>query len=368
MPQPTPYTRSYSFSDYQENFSDQPLPGSQVDINLDAVELSIGQICTRLAIIQRDDGALNNNVVTSDSFAASALALISGFTPRGNWASATAYAVGDLVNNGGFIYVCHTAHTSAGSFATTNWNSWAVSGSASGITFTPAGSIAAVNVQAALEELDSEKQASGFFMKQAGTAIASGATTNLGAADSDFVHITGTTTITSLGATTTRNHVWVEFDAALTLTHNGTSLILPTAANITTAAGDVAEFVRVSGSNWKCLNYYRYTGQPLLVTANQEADSAPASGTVTLNMNLGQYRKVSPTGNFTIDITPITGKPASYVLQLVNGGAYTITWTGVDDWADGIAPTLTSSGTDLIGFIADDDGNVRGYLIGAAFA
>lgn len=104
------------------------------------------------------------------------------------------------------------------------------------------------------------------------------------------------------------------------------------------------------------------------VNAVQEADAAPASGTVTLDMNNGHYRKVSPSGNFTIDITPVTGKPGGYVLQLVNGGLYTITWTGVDDWANGAAPSLSSAGTDLIGFVADDDGVVRGYLIGTAFA
>ena len=75
-----------------------------------------------------------------------------------------------------------------------------------------------------------------------GTAVvvASASTTDIGAANSDYVEISGTTTITSLGTTTARNHVWVKFQGALTLTHNGTSLILPTGANITTAAGDVA--------------------------------------------------------------------------------------------------------------------------------
>lgn len=96
-----------------------------------------------------------------------------------------------------------------------------------------------------------------------GTSIASATTTDIGAADSDFIDVTGTTTITSLGSTETRNHVWVNFTGALTLTHNGTSLILPTAGNITTANGDVAEFVRISGSNWKCVNYTLASGAPI---------------------------------------------------------------------------------------------------------
>lgn len=98
------------------------------------------------------------------------------------------------------------------------------------------------------------------FAASEGTSIASATTTDIGAADSDFVQITGTTTIESLGATTDRDWVWVKFAGALTLTHNATSLILPSGANITTAAGDTAVFVRISGSNWQCLNYSRVGG------------------------------------------------------------------------------------------------------------
>lgn len=96
-----------------------------------------------------------------------------------------------------------------------------------------------------------------------GTTLASASVVDLGAADSDYVEISGTTTIASFGGTTTRNHVWVKFQGALTLTHNATSLILPTGTSIVTAAGDVAEFVRISGSNWQCLTYARSSGQML---------------------------------------------------------------------------------------------------------
>lgn len=112
-----------------------------------------------------------------------------------------------------------------------------------------------------------------------GTTLASASTVDLGAADSDYVEISGTTTITSFGSTTTRNHVWVKFQGALTLTHNGTSLILPSGANILTAAGDRAEFVRISGSNWQCLNYERASGAPLLGASSIDTQIFTASGT-----------------------------------------------------------------------------------------
>jgi len=100
-----------------------------------------------------------------------------------------------------------------------------------------------------------------------GTSIASAATTNIGNADAHFVDITGTTTITSLGTGTARNMVMVNFTGALTLTHNATSLILPGGANITTAAGDTAIFVRngAAGSgNWRCVSYQRASGEPIV--------------------------------------------------------------------------------------------------------
>ena len=91
-----------------------------------------------------------------------------------------------------------------------------------------------------------------------GTAVASAATTALGSSSSgDTVHITGTTTITSFGASVTGVKKTLIFDAALTLTHNETSLILPASANIVTAAGDTADFVCENGAsgNWRCVGY-----------------------------------------------------------------------------------------------------------------
>lgn len=92
---------------------------------------------------------------------------------------------------------------------------------------------------------------------------ASATTTDIGAAASDKVRITGTTTITGLGTVTAGTQRSVRFAAALTLTHNATSLILPGAANITTAANDTAEFVSLGSGNWLCVSYKRASGFPV---------------------------------------------------------------------------------------------------------
>lgn len=108
-----------------------------------------------------------------------------------------------------------------------------------------------------------------------GTDIASAATTAIGAATGNFIHITGTTTITSFGTVAAGITRDVEFDAALVLTHNATSLILPTGANITTAAGDTARFVSEGSGNWRCLSYQLKNGQAL---ATAGSNSAAANG------------------------------------------------------------------------------------------
>jgi hypothetical protein len=93
-----------------------------------------------------------------------------------------------------------------------------------------------------------------------GADIASATTTDIGAATGYSFNITGTTTITSLGTIAAGILRQATFTGALTLTHNATSLILPSSANITTAAGDVAEFTSLGSGNWKCTSYTRQSG------------------------------------------------------------------------------------------------------------
>jgi len=86
--------------------------------------------------------------------------------------------------------------------------------------------------------------------------IASSGTTNIGAAASNNVRITGTTTITAFDSVSAGIRRHVRFAAALTLTHNGTSLILPGGKNILTVAGDTAEFFSLGSGNWVCADYH----------------------------------------------------------------------------------------------------------------
>lgn len=126
--------------------------------------------------------------------------------------------------------------------------------------------------------------------------IASGTTTNLASATGVLVNITGTTAITAFGTVSAGAIRSLIFAGILTLTHDATSLILPTGANITTAAGDVAIMQSLGSGNWKCVAYTRANGQSLAATTptttrgdliyrGASADSRLAKGTE------GQYLK-----------------------------------------------------------------------------
>lgn len=132
-----------------------------------------------------------------------------------------------------------------------------------------------------------------------GADLASGATVNIGAATGNVVHITGTTTITAFDNVAQGIERTLVFDGALTLTHNSTSLILPTGANITTAAGDTARFMSEGSGNWRCLAYNRKNGQALAVGSSASATTALSisSGTVTIDLGGGVNR------NFTLALT-----------------------------------------------------------------
>jgi hypothetical protein len=103
----------------------------------------------------------------------------------------------------------------------------------------------------------------------AATTVSSATTANLcgtsGASPiGAYLTISGTTTITGLGSNCVVGQMKViTFSGILTFTYNATSLIMPTSANITTAAGDVAIVVYLGSGNWKVVAYLPISGSAL---------------------------------------------------------------------------------------------------------
>ena len=121
----------------------------------------------------------------------------------------------------------------------------------------------------------------GRLITDKGADIASGAAITPGT-DGNYFHITGTTTITSIATLQEGAIVFFEFDGVLTLTHNGTSLILQGSVNMTTAAGDMVAFVSEGSGNWREL--FRRTAAPAAAgTMTVETFETTITGASTFN-------------------------------------------------------------------------------------
>lgn len=136
-------------------------------------------------------------------------------------------------------------------------------------------------------------------------SLTSGAQVGIGFAGSINVAITGTATITSFDNAPEGTMRWATFNGALTLTHNANSLQLPGAANIQTAAGDVAVFKSLGGGNWKCMAYERVSGL----------------GLVQASMTTSGFLSVGDWNSFNSRLTPAAA--AAAYLALSGGGTVT---------------------------------------------
>lgn len=146
-----------------------------------------------------------------------------------------------------------------------------------------------------------------------GADIASAGTVNLTTATGNYVHITGTTTITAITLAQGYERT-VVFDGALTLT-NGASLLLPGSANITTAAGDTAVFRGESAGVVRCVSYIRKDGTAVAGSALSYLTAAEyITGTDTTKIlnasiarsnNIVSATKVASTSGTSIDFTSI---------------------------------------------------------------
>lgn len=161
--------------------------------------------------------------------------------------------------------------------------------------------------------------------------LASETTTSIGAVPTRNVNVTGTTTITSLGAAEAGTLRRVRFSGILTLTHNGTSLIIPKGSSQTTAANDVALCLSLGGSNWRVVEYILATpgtgggdvtkvGTP----ANNQLGVWTGDGTIE-----GDSALTFDTATDTLAIAA-SGKVAFGAVNILDDSAGTTTLSNID--------------------------------------
>jgi hypothetical protein len=107
---------SYDYITFQTNDPTDPLPATEVAGDFADHKASIDAVIEFQKLVQRSDGRLNNGSVRPETLSAGTVALIGKWTLRGNWLTATDYAINDLVTESNNLYVCIVAHTS-GTFA-----------------------------------------------------------------------------------------------------------------------------------------------------------------------------------------------------------------------------------------------------------
>lgn len=127
--------------------------------------------------------------------------------------------------------------------------------------------------------------------------------------DGNYFDVTGTNAVTSINTLGIGTVIKLHFDAILTLTNSAADLILPGGANITTAAGDEAEFIEYATGDWRCTNYSKASGQavvtPTPTPATQLAKAwirFDGTGTISIDDSFNVTSIVdNGTGNYTIN-------------------------------------------------------------------
>ena len=121
-------------------------------------------------------------------------------------------------------------------------------------------------------------------------------------------------------------------------------------------------FANLSSSNSTVTN--TLTANTLVLSGSYRTGVVAVAASA-VDCSLGNYftKTVSGALSWTVTNVPATGA-YSFILELTNGGTGTQTWFTGTKWPSGTAPTLTTSGVDVLGFITDDGGtNWRGVLL-----
>lgn len=137
------------------------------------------------------------------------------------------------------------------------------------------------------------------FSQGAPATLSSATTTDIGGQNSVAVEITGTTTITSFG-TNYNGPRFLRFTGALILT-NGAALSLPTAANITTVAGDTCvAYPNSAGNGWNVTDYTRASGAALLGVTPTQLLASTAVSKAWVSFNGATAGSYTPTDTYNV--------------------------------------------------------------------
>jgi hypothetical protein len=127
------------------------------------------------------------------------------------------------------------------------------------------------------------------------------------------------------------------------------NIVIDDSRNFTGNTANV-QTVQVNGTNF--INSTR----AITSYATTSTSIGSVTGATGININLGNYFTATTAGVTTWTFAnPIASSACGFVLKLTNGGSATQVWPSVK-WPGGTAPTLTTSGIDVLTFLTDDSG------------
>lgn len=276
---PNAYTRAKDFTADSGSNTDH----QELNDELDTLGANLNLLLVSLQAIQKSDTTLGNARVHPLSFDAASLTLMASksFVVRGQWLTATAYAIGDIVSQSAESYLAATAHTS-GTFTTdlaaVKWipvSAFSTTVSEFAATLlddvTAAVMLTTLGVTAFIQTLLDDATAAAarttldsaaltaanvFTATQTwlkGSDVASAAALVLGAGN--YFNVTGTTAITSIGAKGVGTCVGLHFNSSVLLTHHATDLVLTASGrNIQTYPGEELWFLEYATGDWRLVS------------------------------------------------------------------------------------------------------------------
>lgn len=130
--------------------------------------------------------------------------------------------------------------------------------------------------------------------------VSAAATTNLASTTTEAIDVVGSATISSFGSAAPVGAIkFVRFQAATTITHNATSLIIPGGASLSLSAND-AIIVRHEGTgNWRVISCMQAAGRPLnSAVADTLSKGFSAASFAAGTKSSGTFTPVVSDGNF----------------------------------------------------------------------
>jgi len=175
--------------------------------------------------------------------------------------------------------------------------------------------------------------------------------------DGNYFVVTGTTSFAAMTVAVDRQFT-LQFAAALTMTHSDPALYLPSKANITTAAGDVATFQSTTANQVQCISYTRAAGTAIVAGSSGLPTLPSGIATDTSKEYNLKLTDSSDTETLTWAEFPVSPSGIStdtnekYSLKLTDASdTETLSWTSfaiVDDTTPQLGGDLDVNGNDIV--------------------